>query len=225
MTQNQIDYAKLLETRRSNRAQEGLTSARDQRAYEVNFFNAQENQRANLEKEKHNRAVLDETSRANRAKEVQAARELAENTRYHSMNVGLGYSQLAETSRANKEREAETHRSNVADETERTRHNISDEYNNTKLANIKDREAYTKERQVDLDQQKLSHQKGLDYLNYDLEAKRVELLAEHQETVDEATAEAARARAARDYAAAMNQAYQTGSAVGQDVAAMAVALG
>lgn len=98
MTKNQIEYAKLLETRRSNIAQEDLTKSRDA-----------EGARHNLVTEGISRASLDETSRANKAREQETRRaNLASET--------LTAARDAETARANLEREKENFRSHAAQE-------------------------------------------------------------------------------------------------------------
>lgn len=239
MTKNQIEYLKLQELQRSNRANEALTEKRDTTTRELGFANLGETSRHNLATERHNTlvlgetqrhnyaqeahnsAVLDETSRhnlameahneriaseqersnranesvkigglsleasklfeqqrhsrvteleqerSNRARELETSRSnrireaetrrsnlqnemenkrrniaserqrqqeldynyasLAELAKYHSMNVGLGYSQLNEQTRANQAREAENIRSNMANEAERNRANLAQE--------------------------------------------------------------------------------------------------
>lgn len=199
MTQNQIDYAKLLETRRSNRAQEAQTSRRDQRAYEVNFFNAQETQRANLERERYNRSDLAEKHRANRAKEQQAVNELAERQRYNSLNIGLGYSQLAETERANKERERETHRTNQVNE------NIdwANAYAHRTEAAAKKKANELKADEIALNERKFEHQQSVDNKNLWLDSRRVALQEQHQIAVDPAYVLSQGSQAAKNFASSM----------------------
>lgn len=96
MTRNQIEYAKLKEDRRSNRAQEQLTSQRDTNTYTLGL------------------ATLDETKRANRAKE-------AENSKHNRNTEGLGWATLMETHRANVTDENERERNNRAVLSERNR--------------------------------------------------------------------------------------------------------
>lgn len=130
----QQNYLSLEETSRHNLAAEMnaaqvlLEQQRHSKAVEA------ETARSNLarESETHRMNVAAETerNRANLASEALRSAELAEQTRYHSMSIGLGYSQLAETTRSNKARETETHRANLAYEaqqlanlTEQSRHN------------------------------------------------------------------------------------------------------
>lgn len=75
MTRNQIDYAKLLETRRANQRQEELTGRRDA-----------ETQRHNRESEAQQYVMLGETERHNRAGEVHAQASLQESKR-HSLAI------------------------------------------------------------------------------------------------------------------------------------------
>lgn len=69
MTRNQILYQQHLETKRSNLAQEALTSLRDSRSYELGLGNLNEMSR-------HNQAFENETARHNRATEAQALETL-----------------------------------------------------------------------------------------------------------------------------------------------------
>lgn len=113
MTYNQIEFNKLLETRRANRAQESLTSLRDTRAHEVALGELTEKSRHNVETERQARASLDETSRANLARERETVRS----------NVA----REAEERRSNVARERETHRANVTKEDETKRSNLARE--------------------------------------------------------------------------------------------------
>lgn len=98
ITANQIEYAKLLETRRANQTLEALTRLRDQTTRDLGFSQLAETARANVAKEGLNRASLDETTRANMAKESQQLLT------------------LSETQRANLAREGETKRANMSQE-------------------------------------------------------------------------------------------------------------
>lgn len=109
MTTNQVEYAKLIETRRNNIATANL------RAQEL-----EETKRSNFEREDYNRAVLGETTRANKARE-------SENFRHNREAEMLGWNQLDELVRSNEARENETHRANVARENETARHNQTTE--------------------------------------------------------------------------------------------------
>lgn len=117
ITHNQIEFQKLLEQKRNNMRIEELTELRDQatRQYQTEQValgnrNATENERSNRERERFNLLSLDEQRRHN----VQTE--------------GLSASQLSETVRSNKAREAETNRANVAKETEQHRSNTVQEW-------------------------------------------------------------------------------------------------
>nr|AVX53660.1 putative ORF1 [Marmot picobirnavirus] len=100
MTKNQIEYAKLLELKRSNKAQEGITSARDA-----------ESARHNVAAETISLDQLSEVRRSNQSKERETARSNLARER--------------ETARANIAQETELKRSNLARETENKRSNIA----------------------------------------------------------------------------------------------------
>lgn len=120
ITKNQIEFAKLQETKRSNLEQERATRLRDDRGYQTTLMSLGETARHNLATEQFQLASLDETSRHNRAQE-------AYNTSYL---VELGRSNLAreqETARHNQAVEIETYRSNLARETETQRANLAQE--------------------------------------------------------------------------------------------------
>lgn len=109
MTTNQVEYAKLVETRRNNIATANLRSQE-----------LEESKRSNLERESYNRAVLGETERSNKARE-------SETFRHNREAELLGWNQLDELVRSNEARENETHRANVARESETARHNQTTE--------------------------------------------------------------------------------------------------
>lgn len=102
MTRNQIELNKLLESKRSNRANEELTRMRDERSYALGTANLQETRRSNRERERFNRSSLEETSRSNRAREYETFRS--------------NYAREQETFRSNLAKEVETARSNRATE-------------------------------------------------------------------------------------------------------------
>lgn len=127
MTKNQIEYAKLVEMRRSNRAQEELTGTRDSRSYEVSRSQLVELGRHNLAQEKQAKLSLDEESRANRTREAETMRHNVvteiESERSHRTGEGLEQAKLAETQRHNRTTEqvgagtlAEQGRANRANE-------------------------------------------------------------------------------------------------------------
>lgn len=140
MTKNQIEYAKLLESRRSNLANEDLTKARDKNAYEINLRNAAESERHNRATEAQARASLDETIRANQAREAHEVNVLAETSRSNRAREEetkrSNLAKEAETNRSNLAREKETYRSNVARETETARSNRANESLNSRNIDI-----------------------------------------------------------------------------------------
>lgn len=114
MTNQQIEYAKYLETRRTNKARE------------------KETHRANLAQEALSTRQLTEVERHNLASEGLQRSSIG--AQY--AQIQLGYSQLAEQSRANQAREAETTRANLVNESirlaqneEQVRHNKETEFN------------------------------------------------------------------------------------------------
>lgn len=112
MTRNQIEYQRLLETKRANLAQEALTSARDAVNAEVSRGTLAESKRHNVayeaEVSRHNIATESETVRHNVAVENQAREELGikqatldETKRHNVAGEGLTAAQLEESKRHN----------------------------------------------------------------------------------------------------------------------------
>lgn len=128
MTRNQIEFHKMMETRRANRVTEDITRTRDERSHQVALGQLAELGRHNKEQERQGQIALDETSRHNLASESHARDVLAEQQR-HSMV------QEAETNRSNIAREIETNRANLAHEAETRRSNLSREQE-TRRANL-----------------------------------------------------------------------------------------
>lgn len=106
MTRNQIEYFKVLETQRANKAQEALTFTRDSNAYVLGAKQHTETQRHNQETEALGRAQLGETIRANQERERYNVLVLNEQQRH---NVETEQ----EAARANRAREDETRRYNT----------------------------------------------------------------------------------------------------------------
>lgn len=116
MTKNQIEYNKLLETGRANRAQEALTHARDEAARQAKVIE------------------LGETSRHNQALEGIQLQTLGETRRHNQAQESIGFGQLSETRRHNTAQERESQRHNlqtesatIIDLTEKSRHNLATE--------------------------------------------------------------------------------------------------
>lgn len=116
MTKNQVEYAKLLETRRSNLANEARDHKRLQQDRSIAMAQLRETNRSNLERERVNVLSLDETRRSNLAREFETNRsavarekltrsELDESVRSHLASEAQRRSELTETERTNRERE------------------------------------------------------------------------------------------------------------------------
>lgn len=151
MTKNQIEYAKLIETRRHNKAGEAET-ARSNRAQEgiIQEYNAQtislrdkelaESIRAHLMSEDLQTQSLQETARANIARESETARS---NLAHEIETQRSNFAKEQEMYRSNVARETETHRSNLASEgvarTNATSNRISAEANRTQAEAAKTR--------------------------------------------------------------------------------------
>lgn len=120
MTQNQLEYNKLLETKRNNFEIERLTRARDRANYELGSRTASENERHNRATEQLSVNTLAETKRHNIATENYQVLSLNEQQRHNKVTE-------AETERSNRVREQETRRSNLAREAETARANRASE--------------------------------------------------------------------------------------------------
>lgn len=112
MTKNQIEYQKLQETMRANRANESITSTRDQATRRLGLDTLQETARHNQQVELQARDNLAETYRNNLA-------QLQELQRSHLASEGIAREQTLNQ----RYLEAETQRHNVASEQEVARHN------------------------------------------------------------------------------------------------------
>lgn len=138
MTKNQIEYAKLLETRRANQKQEEMTHERDY-----------ESARHNLATESISRSSLDETSRSNKAREAETARN---NLALESLTRARD----AETARANLEREKENFRSNAANESIKLSTLQETQRSNVAQEGLRSRELGLRSREIDLKSEELS---------------------------------------------------------------------
>lgn len=153
MTTNQINYWRLVEDKRANEAKERETNrsnlANEKETYRHNVITEKENARRNdIQQESNyinkafNEASLNETKRANQARESYNDKSL-QYSYYNSgtnleiaktnagvgyANVGLGYANLAETNRANTARESLQNDANVVNmfnaQTSRFKHNF-----------------------------------------------------------------------------------------------------
>lgn len=108
MTNNQINYWNLQETKRHNVVSEDELKRH-------NIAGESETNRHNVQQEYIGFGNLAETTRHNKATEGYSFASLAEATRHNkaaealqSQSIDLGYDQLAETTRSNQERERQT---------------------------------------------------------------------------------------------------------------------
>lgn len=142
MTTNQIEYAKLLETRRSNLAEEQIKSAQQRAQQDYWIGSVEEQSRHNQATEANDRIVASETKRANLAREANNVRITDETIRHnlvseqHNLDVlneqrrsNLAQEEharnvLSETKRSNLAKEYETQRSNLVREAETNRNNV-----------------------------------------------------------------------------------------------------
>lgn len=134
MTKNQIEYQKLVETKRANQAQETITRMRDANTHSVAVGQLNEAIRHNYATEGQERQKLYEMTRHNEATEQVALMSAQETARHNAaaealqgQQITLGYQQLSETSRHNYAMENETNRHNVAVENESARANLARE--------------------------------------------------------------------------------------------------
>lgn len=116
MTTNQIEYAKLLENRRNNLVLSDLTEKRDANTFLLGQLNLDETRRANQAREQYNIDYLNEVGRANRTREEQNERGLREQERANLAKELYNLQYLGEVSRSNLANEEERHRSNVRNE-------------------------------------------------------------------------------------------------------------
>lgn len=118
ITRNQIEFQKLVETKRSNQAQEAQTAARDAATAEYqkstvsnDMAKLRETERSNRERERQSQISLDETARSNRAREDLTRVQNVEQSRHNLAVEQLQNLTFLENQRANLAREAETTRS------------------------------------------------------------------------------------------------------------------
>lgn len=156
MTKNQIEYNKVLETRRSNYAQEDLTRRRDQAARDAKLIELGEASRHNQALEGLQGRSLDETSRHNRESERNQREVVSESRRHNLASERVNLMGVQESTRHNRAAERETNRSNLAHEEETKRSNQARE-DETKRSNLVDEgisagrlamDAITREQQI-----------------------------------------------------------------------------
>lgn len=130
MTKNQIEYQKLVETKRANQVQEAQTKWRDSANYSVAIGQLREAQRHNYATEAAERVKLGETIRHNQVGEQislfnaqELARHNVQTEQISRDNITLGYHQLDESRRHNIAVEDESRRHNLRVEFETQRSN------------------------------------------------------------------------------------------------------
>lgn len=133
MTQNQIEYQKLLETQLHNRNSEAETNRANLVSEGLQRDSHNENVRANRAREEENLrshlAAERENERSNKARET-------ETNRSNLANELIKSQQLVETNRSNLVREAEEHRANLAREIETHANNTLNRATQVEVANI-----------------------------------------------------------------------------------------
>lgn len=101
MTRNQIDYNRLLEERRSNRAKEELAASQNAEVVRHNYETERQNLISLDEMGRSNRARESETQRTNLAQEALKGREIDERIRSNLRSEALRSAELAERTRRN----------------------------------------------------------------------------------------------------------------------------
>lgn len=135
MTRNQVEYAKIRETQRSNLEQENLQRAKIQTDAKLGFANLAEASRHNLATEQAQVRSLDETARHNLATEGVAREQLLEQQRSNLVREGLSAEQQSEAKRHNVAVESETHRSNLeSEQLKKQSVQVTDWYNHQQVA-------------------------------------------------------------------------------------------
>lgn len=136
MTKNQIEYLKLLETERSNKATEDINRSKVASDREIGLGQLAESKRHNLAGEQQQIAILGETQRHNVIGEQLQAQSISEVMRSNRAQESLQLKSQLENERSNRAREAETERTNRAREVETERSNRANEkeYNRSNLA-------------------------------------------------------------------------------------------
>jgi len=136
MTKNQIDYASLKETERSNRAAEAENFRHNFRTEELGFKNLDESRRHNVatesnqffqvhEQARHNLAGEQETNRHNLISEEYGLKQINETARHNVQQEKLGFATLGESRRHNIANES----FNLQNLSEAHRHNLASELN------------------------------------------------------------------------------------------------
>lgn len=136
MTKNQIEYLKLLETQRSNKATEEINRSRAATDREIGLGQLAETQRHNIAGEQQQVAILGETQRHNVVSEQLQSTSISEAMRSNRAQEEISLKRQLEDERSNRAREAETERSNRSRERETERSNRAQEaeYHRSNLA-------------------------------------------------------------------------------------------
>lgn len=136
MTHNQIDFRNAKETERHNRAMEELTGQSQSETVRHNLAVENETNRANLAGEMLKSSANAETNRSNLAREALTHEANVLNYSLGQQQVQLGYGQLSESTRHNKNAE----KLGYFNYQETNRHNVEQESTNAlnALTNISD---------------------------------------------------------------------------------------
>lgn len=106
ITKNQIEYNKLLETKRHQIADEDIRRTGNQQTFELGRGQLDETRRSNLERERQNRSTLLETQRHNTETENVQRLLYGENVRANQAREAISMSQIEETNRSNRASES-----------------------------------------------------------------------------------------------------------------------
>ena len=146
VTHNQIDFRNAKETERHNRAMEELTGQSQGETVRHNLAMESETNRANLASEALKSSVNTETNRANLARESLTHESNVLNYSVGQQQIGLGYKQLNESTRHNKNAE----KLGYFNYQETNRHNVEQESTNAlnALTNVSDSTSRKKQAQA-----------------------------------------------------------------------------
>lgn len=129
LTKNQIDFAKLVESKRAAQASESLTRFRDERSFALAQAELAESKRAARARERFNEASLGESVRHNYATESQSASTLQETRRANLAAEQQRRDTLLEQQRSNKVSEG-LRSLDIAEQSKRAAQSVSLGYSN-----------------------------------------------------------------------------------------------
>lgn len=178
MTRNQIEYQKLLETKRANVANESLTHRRDEGTLALRGAEL-------LETGRHNRAFELETSTHNRNVEAETARHNLRTEEQGMIDLGIKsrHATVAERNATVNERNAATNASQAAARWydvatgrmahfENQRHNFAQEGLQSEANSIRQQEADTKQQEADTNAERADAAIAFDLARAETEAAR-----------------------------------------------------